>query len=147
MSEKLVYRSCFCWLACFSNTLHASVCFVSYNRSDPSVLVDGKSRSRTEILANTGTHLEKKQLLKNNGTYSATFTVVIIHKAGHIHYRCFSWNSQLTFIGSTSMCPLTTPTKSHPHKFNYCDLFFAMPSALTKICKSKVHARHYSKYI
>ena len=30
------------------------------------------------------------------------------------------------------MCPLTTPTKSHPHKFNYCDLSFAMPSALAK---------------
>ena len=27
------------------------------------------------------------------------------------------------------MCLLTTPTKTHPHKFNYCDLLFAMPSA------------------
>ena len=38
-----------------------------------------------------------------------------------------------------------TPTKSHPHKFNYCDLFFAMPSWSTrKIRKSKVHAKHDS---
>ena len=50
--------------------IHASVSFVSCNRSDPSVLVAEKSRSRTEILANTGTHLKKnKQTLKSNGTY------------------------------------------------------------------------------
>ena len=36
-------------------------------------------------LANTGTHLGKKQLLKNNGTYSATFTVLILHKARNIN--------------------------------------------------------------
>ena len=35
------------------------------------------------------------------------------------------------------MCPLTTPTKSYPHKFNYYDLFFAMPSALAKFAKVK----------
>ena len=32
------------------------------------------------------------------------------------------WRSRtemLVFIGLTSTCPLTTPTKSHPHKFNY----------------------------
>ena len=45
--------------------------------------------------------------------------------------------SPVTFIGLTSMCPLTTPTKSHPQKFNYCDLFFAMPSALVKFAKVK----------
>ena len=60
--------------------------------------------------------LKNKQLLKNNGTYSPTFTVVLLHKARNIHYYCFSWNSQLTFNGSTSTSPLTTPTKSHPHK-------------------------------
>ena len=38
--------------------LHASIC----NCSDPSVLVAGKSRSQTEILANTGNHLEKHSL-------------------------------------------------------------------------------------
>ena len=48
-----------CWLACFSNTmLHTFVCFTSCNCSDPSVLVAGKSHSRTEILVNTGTHLK-----------------------------------------------------------------------------------------
>ena len=111
VSEKLVYRFCFLapyCLACFSNTFHGSVCFVGCKRSDPSVLVAGKWHSQTEILAKTGTHLDQKkntkkkksqqqqnitQLLKNNGTYSATFNVVILHKAGNIHYCCFSWNS------------------------------------------------------
>ena len=27
----------------------------------------------------------------------------------------------LLLVGLMSMCPLTTPTKSHPYKFNYCD--------------------------
>ena len=80
---------------------------------------------------------KETQLLKNNGTYSATFTVIILHRARNIHYRCFSWNSQLTFIVSTSTCLSTTPTKSHPHKFNYCDLFFVMPSALAKFIEVK----------
>ena len=63
-------------------TLHASVCFAGCKHSNPSVLPAGKWRSQTEILMNTGTHLEKKKLLlKNNETYSAAFTVVI---AGNI---------------------------------------------------------------
>ena len=41
-------------------TLHASVCFASCNHSDPSVLVAGKLCSQNEKLANTSTHLEKK---------------------------------------------------------------------------------------
>ena len=118
--------------------LHTSVCFADCKRSDPSLLAAGKWCSWTEILANTSTQLEKKNsVLTNNGTYSAAFTVVILHKARNIHYHCFSWNSQVTFIGSTSTCPLTTSTKSHPHKFNYCDLFFAMLSVLTKFAKVK----------
>ena len=48
-----------------------------------------------------------------------------------------SWIEILAFNGLTSTCPLTTPTKSHPHKFNYCDLFFAMLSALAKFAKVK----------
>ena len=123
------------------HTLHTSVCFVSCNHFDPSVLVAGKLCSWNEILANTSTHLEKKtQLLKKKGTYSTTFTVDILHKAGNIHYHCFSWNSQLMFIGLMSTSPLSKPTKSHPHKFNYCDLFFAMLSALTKFAMSCVNA-------
>ena len=120
------------------HTLHASVCFASCNRSDPDVLVAGKLRSRTEILANTGAYLEKKQLLKNNGTYAATFTVVILHKAGNIHYRCFSWNSQLSFIGSTSMCPLTTPTSL------IITIFSLRCRQHSQNSQSKVHAKHYS---
>ena len=60
--------------------LHASVCFASCNRSNPSVLVAGKSHSQTEILVNTSTHLKKRQPLKNNGIYCATFTVVILQR-------------------------------------------------------------------
>ena len=126
--------------------LHTSVCFASCNRSDPSVLVARKSRSRTEILANTGTQMKKNQLLKNNGTYSATFTVVILYKARNVHYHYFSWNSQITFNDSTSTCPLTTPTKSHPHKFNHCNLFFAMLYILWVIfgdyCSKKLTPKH-----
>ena len=40
---------------------HASICFVGCKRSDPSVLAAGKWRSQPEILANTGTDLEKKK--------------------------------------------------------------------------------------
>ena len=82
VSEKLVFRFRFlalCWLAYFSklqHTLHASVCFASCNRSDPSVLVAGKSRSRRRIpvLILKKTKNKQKQLLKDNGTYSATFS-------------------------------------------------------------------------
>ena len=121
------------WLDCFSNAHFC--CFASCNRSDSSVLVAAKSRRRIPLLI-----LKKKQqLLKNNVTYSAiyTFTVVILRKTGKIHYHCFSWKSQLTFIGLTSRCPLTTPTKNHPHKFNNCDLFFVMLSALANFTKVK----------
>ena len=101
VSEKLVYRfrffALYC-LACFSNT-RFTLPFASRVASAP-ILVSlrlGNGGSRAEILAYTGTRLEKKKkkkkLLKNNGTYSATFNVVILHKAGNIHYRCFSWNS------------------------------------------------------
>ena len=75
------------------HTLHASVCFASCNRSDPSVLMVGKSRSRTKILI-----MKKKQLLRKNGTYSATFTVVILHKAENIHYLCILLIEQLANV-------------------------------------------------
>ena len=83
---------------------------------------------------------KEKKLRKNNATYSATFTV-ILHKARSIDYHCFSWNSQITFVGLMSACPLTTPTKCQTHKFNYCDLFFAMPSALARLTKVKFEAK------
>ena len=94
-----------CWLACFSNTRFTAP-FASRVATAliPVSLwlgsrVVGLKYWRIPVLI-----LKKKQLLKNNGTYSATFTVVILHKAG-------------TFIDPTSTCPLTTSTKSHPHKF------------------------------
>ena len=34
--------------------------------------------------------------------------------------------AKLKFISLTLTCPLTTPIKSHPHKFNYCDLFLPL---------------------
>ena len=57
-----------------------------------------------------------------------------------------SWIEILAFIGSTLTCLLTTPMKSHPHKFY---LFFAMPSALAKFAKVKftqtiIALRYYS---
>ena len=33
---------------------------------------------------------------------------------------------------------VSTPIKSQPHKFNYCNLFFAMLSALAKFAKEKL---------
>ena len=77
------------------HTLHASVCFVSCNRSDPSVLVVGKSRSRAKVLVLI---VKKTQLLKKNGTCSATFTVVILHKAENIHYLCTLLIEQLAIV-------------------------------------------------
>ena len=112
--EKLVYHFHFlalCCLACFSNTCLmlsfalrvASAPIPVYLRLGNGVV--GLKQWRIPVLI-----LKKKQqFLKNNGTYSATFTVVILHKAGNIHYCCFSWNSQLMFIDWTSTCPLTIP--------------------------------------
>ena len=61
-------------LACFSTTCFTPR-FALRVATDPSVFVARKSRSRTELLANTSPQIKKKQLLKNNITYSATFTV------------------------------------------------------------------------
>ena len=107
------------------HTLHASVYFVSCNRSDPSVLVAWKSHSRTEILAST--HLEKKS------SFWRTMELILPPSLLCSYYtktetsitavRFFSWNNQVTFIGLTSTCLLTTPTKSHPHKFLIIEIF------------------------
>ena len=108
------------------HTLHASVYFVSCKHSDPSVLAAGKSRCWTEIVANTGTHL--------NPASEEQWNLLC-----HLHC-CYTTQgrkhpSPLLFLKQLFHCPLTTPTKSHPHKFNYCDLFFAMLSALAKFAK------------
>ena len=97
VSEKLVYHFCFlalCCLACFSNT-RFTLPFASRVASTliPESLwlgngVVGLKYWRIPVLI-----LKKNQLLKNNGAYTAIFTVVVLHKAGNIHYRCFSWNS------------------------------------------------------
>ena len=76
------------------HTLHPYFCFASWNRSDPSVLVAGKSRSRT-----------KKQLLKTWNLFC------------HLHYCYLTQGRKHSLpllllkqvIGSTSTCPLTTP--------------------------------------
>ena len=123
-------------LACFSNTCF-TLLLASRVASAPipvslqlgNGVVGLKYRQIPEII------LLKKQLLKNNGIYSTTF---------HCCYTTQGWKHPLLllfleqlamFIGSTLRCLLTTPTKSHPHKFNYCDLFFAMLSALAKFRK------------
>ena len=41
------------------------------------------------------------------------------------------------------LCLLATPTKSHPHKFNYCDLSLRCCQHLQNL-QSKVHAKHNS---
>ena len=95
VSEKLVYRFCslaLCCLACFFNT-HFTIPFALRVASAPTPVSlrlgngeFGLKYWRIPVLI-----LKKKaQLLKNNGTCSVTFTVVILHKA---HYCCFSWSS------------------------------------------------------
>ena len=105
VSEKLVYRfrffALYC-LACFSNT-RFTLPFASRVASAPILVslrlgngVVGLKYWRIPVLVlkeKEQKKSKKKKLLKNNGTYSATFNVVILHKAGNIHYRCFSWNS------------------------------------------------------
>ena len=122
------------------HTLHASVCFTSCNHSDPSVLAAGKSRSRAKILVLV---LNKTNNNNNNNNSFWRKMELILPPSLLLYYTrpktsitsaCFSSNS---YIGSMSTCPLTTPTKSHPHKFNYCHRFFAMPSALAKFAKVK----------
>ena len=130
VSEKLVYCSCFlalCWLACFFNT-HFMPPFALRVATAPIPM-----REVMWLDWNTGEYRYSswtKQLLKNNWTYSVTFTVVILHK------------HPLTLLllektANVHLCLLATPTKSHPHKFNYFDLFFAMLSALAKFAKVK----------
>ena len=38
---------------------------------------------------------------------------------------------------------VSTPTKSHPLKFNYCEIFFAVPSALAKFAKDIIALRYF----
>ena len=97
--------------------LHAFVCFASCNRSDPSVLAAKKSRSQTDSEYWRIPVLKwnkKKQLLKNNGTYSATFTVVILYISPETSITAASPGTamQLTFNGSMSFN--TTPIYQEP---------------------------------
>ena len=117
VSAKLVYRFCFlalCWLACFSNK-HFTPTFASRVATTPIPVslwlgsrVVGLKYWWIPVLIFKNIASEEQWNL-----YSETFTVML-HKGGNIHYHCFSWNSRLTFNGSTSTCPLTTPTKK-PH--------------------------------
>ena len=80
-----------------------------------------------------------------SGTYSATFTYCCYTTQGRKHPLPLLLLEPASNVHlSMSTCPLTTPTKSHPHKFKYCDPSFAMPSALVKFTKVKFHAKHYS---
>ena len=99
VSEKLVYRfrflALYC-LACFSNT-RSTLPFASRAASSPIPvslrLGNGKVGLKywtPVLILKKNKKKTKKQLLKNNRTYSATFNVVILHKAGNIHCRCFS---------------------------------------------------------
>ena len=133
VSEKVVYRFRFlalCWLGWFSNTCF-TLRFALWVAS-ASVLVVVRLKYWWILVLIL--EEEKNQLLKNNGTCSTAFT----HKARNIHYSCFSWNSQLTFIDSAWTCPLNHTYRKPPHKFNYWDLFFVIPSVLAKFSKVKV---------
>ena len=72
------------------------MCFAKCNCSDPSVLVAWKSRGWTKVLVLIVK--KKTQLLKKDGTYSATFTAVILHKAENIHYLCMLLTEQLAIV-------------------------------------------------
>ena len=72
------------------HTLHTSVCYVSCNRSDPSVLVAGKSRSRAKILVLV--LKKKKQLLKKNGL-PHSLLLYYTRPETSITSACFSSNS------------------------------------------------------
>ena len=93
----LIYRFCFlvlCCLACFSNT-RLTLPFALRVASAPTPVslwlgngVVGLKYWRIPVLNLKKKKKGRKQLLKNNGPYSA-----ILHKARNIHYCCFSWNS------------------------------------------------------
>lgn len=115
-------------MACFSNTR-----FTSCNHSNPSVLVAGKLHSQTKILANTGTHLEGKQLLKNIGTYSAIYTCYTSQGRKHPLLLCLLEQAANVHWFEQPHLPRATPTS----QLNYCDLFFAMLPALANFTKVK----------
>ena len=97
VSEKLVYH--FRILALHLSallvglllqlTLYTSVCFMSCNRSDPGVILAGKLHSRTEIVANTGTHLEKNQAFEEQWNLFC-------------HLHCYSTQGRETSITATA---------------------------------------------
>ena len=73
------------------HTLNASIVFANCNLSDPIVLVAGKSCSWTEVLQNTGSHIDQKQYLKHSRIYFCVFA-------------------------ANPTCPLSLVTSSHTQK-------------------------------
>ena len=108
--------------------LHTSVCFASCNHFDLGSRVVGLKywySSWKKTKNNNNSFWRKMELI-----LPPSLLLYYTRPKTSITSACFSSNS---YIGSMSTCPLTTPTKSHPHKFNYCHHFFVMPSALTKV--------------
>ena len=102
---------------------HTSVCFTSCKCSDSLWLGSRVVQPKYWQIA---LYTSKRLLLKNIGTYSATF--VVTTQTLETLNCCYSWNSYQAFIGLTPMYLLTTPTK-------YCALFFAMLSASQNVPK------------
>ena len=109
MSEKLVYISLPLFSALLTglllqHTLDASVRFASCNRSDPSVLVAGKSLSRTETLANTDTQLEKKTACEEQWNLFC-------------HLHCYATQGRKHLLG-----PLPLLLLEHPANIKWFDV-------------------------
>ena len=125
VSEKLVYRFRFlalCWLACFSNIRFMPLFTLWVGTTPVPVFLWLESHvGWTEILVLI---LKKIQALFS-----------------HFHC-CYTTQGRkhplpLLLVEKSFDVNVSTPTKSHLHKFHYCDLFLMMPSALAKFAKVK----------
>ena len=122
VSEKLVYRVPFLalfWLACVSNNTCYTPSFASQVATAPipvSLWLESRVVGLKDWRIPVVKWNKKKQLLKNenNGTYSATFTVVILYISPETSITAASPGTamQLTFNGLMSFN--TTPIYQEP---------------------------------
>ena len=143
VSEKLVYRFRFlalCCLGCFSNT-RFTLPFASRVASAPdlSIFTAGKWHSWPEILANTGTDLEKKQ--KKN-SFCKQWNLFC-----HLHC-CFTTQGQkhpLPLLLLEQLASSVNHTyQKPPPQFYLLQSFLCYAVSTRKIHKSKVHTKHNS---
>ena len=110
VSGKLVY--CFrflalCWLACFAscNRLGSHTIRLKYWRI-PVLIFKKQTNKQTNKQTKTASEKQWNLFCHLHYCYAT--------QGRNIHYHCFSWNTQLTFIGLTSMCPLINHTYQEP---------------------------------